>query len=179
MKNLMSLFALFLFAGCSIPADDSIKFETQDFSLSTPITLTRNTEIEQQGANTVNKMYGKSVDVKLYSGSGNNCMMMVSSTNYHSKLTKDNLIGANVGSILNVDKTQPIEDIVSRINFRTENDILYSKLEYSTIKKGYNILMNSGSCLSGESIHSVMITCQDTQHNRNLSKKIVESFKCK
>ena len=175
----MSLFALFLFVGCSIPADNSIEFETQDFSLFTPFTLTRNTEIEQQGANTVNKRHGKPVDVKLYSGSGNNCMMMVSSTNYHSKLTRDNLIGANVGSILNVDKTRSIEDIVSRINFRTENDILYSILEYSTIRKGYHILMNSGSCLSGESIHSVMIICQDTQQNRNLAKKIIESFKCK
>lgn len=179
MKKLIYLFLFFLFWGCSLPTNNLTKFETQDFSVYTPMALTRNTEIEQQGVSTVNKMYGQSVDIKLYSGTGNECMILASSTNYHIKLTKDNLIGGNVGSVLNVDKTQPVEDIISRINFRTENDILYSTLEYSNIKKGYNILINSSSCLSGESIHSVMITGQETQQNRNLSKKIIESFKCK
>lgn len=179
MKKLIYLFLFFLFWGCSVPNDSLMKFDTQDFSLYTPVALTRNTEIEQQSADTIHRTYGQSIEVKLYTGSGNNCMMAVSSTKYPSKLTKDNLTSANVGSILNIDKTQPVEDIISRVKFHTANDILYSVLEYSLIKKGYAILLNSTSCIVNEQIHGVLITCQDTQQNKILSKKVIESFKCK
>lgn len=106
-------------------------------------------------------------------------MLAVSSTNYHSKLTKDNLTNGNVGNILNIDKTQPIEDIISHIKYHTENNILYSVLEYSLIKKGYYILVNSKSCIVNEQIHSVLITCKDSQENKDLSSRIMESFWCK
>lgn len=179
MKNLTYLLVIFLFLGCSTPADNLTKFETEDFLVYTPMMLTRNTEIEQQGMNTMSQMYGKSIDLKLYTGAANNCSMLVSSTNYHLKLTKDNLVSANVGSILNIDKNQPIENIISKIAFHTQNDILYSILEYSLVKKGYNILINSKSCLKNEKIHNLLITCQDSQQNKILSQKIIESFECK
>ena len=179
MKKLICFFLLSLFLGCSIPKENLVEFVTEDFFLLTPVALTRNTEIEQQSMDVIKKTYGQSIDVKLYTGSGNDCMLAVSSTNYHSKLTKDNLTNGNVGNILNIDKTQPIEDIISHIKYHTENNILYSVLEYSLIKKGYYILVNSKSCIVNEQIHSVLITCKDSQENKALSSRTMESFWCK
>ena len=179
MKKIVFFLVLFSFWGCQIPTNNLERFETQDFLLETPFTITRNTEIEQQGTSLMAQMYEKKIDLKSYMGSGKECVLMISSIDYHMSLKKDNLMNANIMTILNIDKTQPVSDIRSKIIYHTDNNILYSNLEYPLFKNGLSISINSSACLVKDKIHNVLVVCKDSLQNKQVANKIVKTFKCK